>query len=45
MKSAVTPAEGPGLVVDLSAGLEVILEASENPVADLKPEGGTDPGR
>jgi hypothetical protein len=43
MKTAMTPAEGQGLVVDLSAGLKVVLEARENPVADLKPEGGVDP--
>lgn len=43
MKTAVTPTEGQGLVVDLSAGLKVVLDEKQNPMADLKPESGTDP--
>jgi hypothetical protein len=43
MQTAVTPAEAQGLVSELSAGLKVVLEARENPIADLKPAGGEDP--
>jgi hypothetical protein len=43
MKTAVTPAEEQGLVVDLSAGLKVVLEERQNPMSDLKPESGADP--
>jgi len=43
MKTAVTPTEEQGLVVDLSAGLKVVLEEKQNPMSDLKPESGADP--
>jgi hypothetical protein len=43
MKTAVTPTETQGLVVDLSAGLKVVLDQKQNPMSDLKPESGTDP--
>ena len=43
MKSAVTPTDEQGLVVDLSAGLKVALEEKQNPMSDLKPESGADP--
>ena len=43
MKTAVTPTEEQGLLVDLSAGLKVVLEEKQNPLSDLKPESGADP--
>jgi hypothetical protein len=43
IKTAVTPTEGQGLVVDLSDGLKVVLDEKQNPLSDLKPETGTDP--
>jgi hypothetical protein len=43
MKTAVTPTEEQGLVVDLSAGLKVALDEKQNPLSDLKPESGADP--
>jgi hypothetical protein len=43
IKTAVTPAEGEGLLVDLSTGLKVVLDQKQNPMSDLKPESGTDP--
>jgi len=43
MKTAVTPTEEQGLVVDLSVGLKVVLEEKQNPMSDLKPESGADP--
>jgi len=43
MQTAVTPSEEQGLVVDLSAGLKVVLEEKQNPMSDLKPESGADP--
>jgi hypothetical protein len=43
MKTAVTPTDEQGLVVDLSAGLKVALEEKQNPLSDLKPESGADP--
>lgn len=43
MKTAITPTEGQGLVVDLSAGLKVVLDEKQNPMSDLKPESGADP--
>jgi len=43
MKTAVTPTEEQGLVVDLSDGLKVVLEEKQNPMSDLKPESGADP--
>ena len=43
MKTAVTPTEAQGLVVDLSAGLKVVLDEKQNPMSNLKPESGTDP--
>lgn len=43
IKTAVTPTEQQGLLVDLSAGLKVVLDQKQNPMSDLKPESGTDP--
>jgi hypothetical protein len=43
LKTAVTPTEEQGLVVDLSAGLKVVLDEKQNPMSDLKPESGADP--
>jgi hypothetical protein len=43
MKTAITPTEEQGLVVDLSAGLKVVLDEKQNPMSDLKPDTGTDP--
>jgi hypothetical protein len=43
MRTAVTPTEEQGLLVDLSNGLKVVLEEKQNPMSDLKPESGTDP--
>ena len=43
MKTAVTPPEEQGLLLDLSAGLKVVLEEKQNPMSDLKPESGADP--
>jgi hypothetical protein len=43
MKTAVTPTEEQGFVVDLSDGLKVVLEEKQNPMSDLKPESGADP--
>jgi hypothetical protein len=43
MKNAVSPTGEQGLVVDLSAGLKVVLDEQQNPMSDLKPESGADP--
>jgi len=43
IKTAVTPTEEQGLLVDLSTGLKVVLDQKQNPMSDLKPESGTDP--
>jgi hypothetical protein len=43
MQAALTPTETEGLVVDLSAGLKVVLDGKQNPMSDMKPESGTDP--
>jgi hypothetical protein len=43
MQAALTPTEAEGLVVDLSAGLKVVLDGKKNPMSDLKPDSGTDP--
>ncbi len=43
IRSAAAPTTGQGLVVDLAKGLSVVLEERQNPVADLKPQSGTDP--
>ena len=43
IKTAVTPSESQGLVVELSAGLRVVLDQHQNPMSELKPESGTDP--
>jgi hypothetical protein len=43
MKTAVTPTEEQGLVLDLSTGLKVVLDEKQNPMSDLKPESGADP--
>jgi hypothetical protein len=43
MQTALTPSENQGLVVDLSAGLKVVLDQKQNPMSDLKPDSGTDP--
>jgi hypothetical protein len=43
IKTAVTPTQEQGLLVDLSTGLKVVLDQKQNPMSDLKPESGTDP--
>jgi hypothetical protein len=43
MQAALMPTEAEGLVVDLSAGLKVVLDGKQNPMSDMKPESGTDP--
>lgn len=43
MRTAATPTTDEALVIDLAEGLKVVLEAKQNPVADLKPQSGTDP--
>jgi len=43
MRTAAAPTTEQGLVVDLAEGLKVVLEERQNPVADLKPQAGTDP--
>ncbi len=43
MKTAVTPTEDQGLLLDLSTGLKVVLDEKQNPMSDLKPESGEDP--
>lgn len=43
MQAALTPTESEGLVVELSAGLKVVLDEHQNPMSDIKPDSGTDP--
>lgn len=43
MQTALAPTESEGLVVELSAGLKVVLDEHQNPMSDIKPDSGTDP--